>query len=760
MKRWLLGILLPCLLLVLALPAYAAPTVEMRAEASGGGRVRFGGWATILVDLTNQGAELSAELVATNLDGPVWERSPEYVVPLTLPAGAKKRVPLDLPVFNGGRIKVVLRSGGTVLQEQTVTLMNLSPDALYIGLLSDDELGVPALARLGGGREGAAQVARLTSGSFPSSAALLESFNVIALARYDTGTMSREQLRALEAWVARGGTLLLAGGPEWKRTFGALPPALTPVDVTGSREADLSSLAGLSGTPLAAKGPVSDGKQLRGQVLAADGATPLVVTDRVGTGRVVYLAADPSLEPLVGWTGLTGLLDRLLGAQVNAPFYDQGNLDNMMMGALQQFPGLGLPSAWVLGSILGGYMLLVGPISYWILKRLDRREWLWLTVPGLSLAFVGAVYGAGLGKQTNLISHRITVTEMAPGAEAATMTSYTGVYAPSRSRLDVDLGASRMVRPLAVFYGREGDRSVRIVYGDRTTVELLDLNNYSMKAFAVAEDVAVRGGLQISGVSVDQFGQLTGRIVNRLDRPVRDVQVAAGGDWESLGTLEPGQTSDEFTVDLAATNFGPKGVPMMMAPGPQEYSPENERRSMVLNALFGWERQQATTGVIAVTAWTDEPVVTPAVPAIGRTTGGTNLIYAKAPIPADPAQGQVPPGVVVGVHSSGPGYGRSPYGYSLGQGAHTFSMILPPIDPAKVAEVKLHTQIMGSSRGWSVAVKNQKTGEWAELENQAVQTLKDWQTYVGAGGLIELLIDVTEHEQMMPPTVSVMGVAG
>ena len=756
MKRWMPGLLLTLLLALYALPAYAAPSVDMKAEIAGGGRVRFGGWVTIMVDLNNRGGEVAAELVASNLEGPVWERSPEYVVPLTLTAGGKNRVPLSIPVFNGGRVNVRLRSGGTVVQEQSIDLMNISPDALLVGVLSDDELGIPALARVGG--EDAGQVARLGRETFPTSAAMLAGYDVIALARFDTGLMSRDQMQALEAWVGRGGTLLLAGGPEWKRTFGAMPPALVPVSVTGTKDVDLAGLEQIAGKPFSGKAPVSVGQVLRGQVLAAAGETPLVVVDRVGTGKVVYLAGDPSLEPLAGAPGVADLLDRLLTVPARGGFENKSNEDNMMMSALQQMPGLGLPSAVLLGSLLGGYMLLVGPLSYWILKRKDRREWLWLTVPVLSLGFVGAVYSAGLGKQINLISHVITVTELSPGTQAATMTAYVGVYAPSRSQLDVDLGQARLVRPLMVFSGNENERSTRVVYGDKTSVELLGLNNYSMKGFAVEHDLAVKGGLELVDVAVDPNGNLTGTVANRLDRPVQGLQITAGGSWAEIGNLDPGQTSAPFSLDLSQINRMGKGGPMFISSGPGP-GVNDQRREMVLSALFGWQREQVRPGAIMVAGWTDEPVAATGVPELGRMTQGTNLVFARAAIPADTARGEIPPGVVIGGHTSGPGFGRSPYGYSMSQGAHTFTMILPPVDPANVAEVKLHTQILGSTRGYSLAVKNQKSGQWVDLEAASVQTLKGWQDYVGAGGVMEILVDVAEHVEMAPPTVSVKGVA-
>jgi hypothetical protein len=486
------------------------------------------------------------------------------------------------------------------------------------------------------------------------------------------------------------------------------------------------------------------------------------VVDKVGTGKVVYLAADPALEPMVSWQGQADLLERALGLATTAQAYDGGSTEGAMQSALQQLPGLGLPSTLMLGSLLGGYMLLVGPISYWLLKRKDRREWLWVTVPALSLAFVAAVYAAGYGKQFAVVSHVITATQLAPGTQAASMTTYVGVYAPSKNTLTVDLGDARLVKPLMAYSGggTGGQKSMRISYGDRTTAELLGLNNYSMKSFSVEQDVTVKGGLELSNVSVDENGHLNAQVINRLDRPLSGVMAGSGQNWFDIGTLAPGETSVAFTLDL--TPVGPegfKGGPTIFNSGPTGPGLDAQRRWLTLQGVFGWNGGGVQSGTVVVAGWADQPLATPAVPDLGHTERSTNLIWEALPVPMDLAKAQVPPGVVLGARTSGPQFGRTPYGYSLSQGATTFSLIMPPVDPAHVAEVHVHIQALQGGGPWSLEVKNQQTGDWLPLGNSPEQTLPDWQRYVGAGGLIELRINVPDHLELAAPTISVKGVS-
>lgn len=741
-------------MLGLAAPAGAAPQVALTAKAANEGRVRTGGWVTVTVDLSNQGRELTGELVVEAKEGP-WDYKPQYVVPLTLPAGGTKRVPVTIPLQGVGTIHVRFESGGTVVNDQTVSLTTLPPDALLIGVLSDDELGVPALARLGQGGKGFnAQVVRMEAQTFPARASQLADFDMLAISRFDTATLNKEQFQALEVWVGKGGTLLLAGGPEWKRTFSPLPPALLPVNITGTAEADLSPLANLVGKPITGQAPISVGQVLRGQVIASAGDVPLMATTQVGSGRVVYLAADPSLQPMVAWPGQTDLFDRYLGVAPKFGKNEFRNTDGYVQDALRRIPGLGLPSVGLVALLLGGYLLLAGPVNYLLLKRFDRREWAWVTVPILSLGFVGAVYGTAYGTRSIQMTHVITTTELSPGTDTATMTAYVGVYAPSKTRLDIPVEGAKLVKPLFAYFGGEGaGATTRIVTGDRTTVQLLGMNNYSLRGFALEQDVATKGGLELTDVKLDANGLMTGRLVNRLDRDLHHVTVPiANQEPLKLGTLAAGATSDPIRIDLALA--GPRGG---WGWGWNGNDPDETRRAILINSFLEMNSMRGSSGV-PVLGFTDTPLMEPKLADMGRLYQGTNLVHVNLPIPVDVSQGFLPPGIVQGVPTDRNNLGFMPTGYSLHQGSVVFNLNLPAFDRSKVAEASLHlTHIGGGS--YTMQAMNHRTGQWVTLEAVPVQVLPNWEDFISQAGLVQVRMETSMHLEMAPPTISLKGVA-
>ncbi|NOG49686.1 MAG: hypothetical protein HND48_09765 [Chloroflexi bacterium] len=71
-------------------------------------------------------------------------------------------------------------------------------------------------------------------------------------------------------------------------------------------------------------------------------------------------------------------------------------------------------------AFLLAYVVLIGPVNYFILSRIGRREFAWLTVPGLIAVFTIAAWVTGFNlRGTDVTLSRLSVIESWPGAEDA-----------------------------------------------------------------------------------------------------------------------------------------------------------------------------------------------------------------------------------------------------------------------------------------------------------------------------------------------------
>lgn len=749
MQRLLRWLLVCAVLLTVALPAWAAPRVDMAVQLANEGRVKQGGRLTLWIDLTNLGGESSGELVV-ELDDE-YPHS-QYVVPYTLAAGTKKRIPVSFEPETSGQVAVRLYAGGERIAEKVVTPTWLPPGTPMVGVLSGDELGIPALTQFQSGNGQSGQVVRLDATTLADNAGLLDQFDVIALSRFDSASLSKEQLRALEVWVGRGGTLLLAGGPEWRRTIGPLPASLVPVEITGTRSVSLAPLGEATAKPLAEQGVVSVA-QLRGAeaTLSADGV-PLVATAAVGAGRVIYLAFDPGLNPLASWSGQVPLFNRLLGG-VGTNMGNQwfGSMDWQIQQALRRLPEWVMPGLGSMLMLLLGYLIVIGPVNYLILKRFDKREWAWLSLPVLSLLFVGGFYFVGFGRFEPVVSHLITITELSPGTGTGTTTSYLGVYAPGKRSFAVPVTGAGFIQPFQM-----GGRRVngRVVMGDRTTVEFPTMSNTTMSGFTMEQDITLTGGIDL--VEAQLSGRfLTGKLKNRLDRPIDGLAITVGGSSQLVGRLAPGETSELISLALDEVD------PLMMqrwgglrTPSVgEESTPDGQRRSMVLSYLFAQLPQQSNSGII-LSGWIETPFQEANFGNTGKLVQGTNLVYEILPLPVGGQSVEIPAGLIQGFPLDLTKVDRLPDGYMLRPGTATFGIVLPVLDVSKVGaiEVDLLQSFVKAS------VRNQKSGQWVPLTGQRM-LLEPWQDFISSLGVIELQYESDDHMNIPAPTVTVRGVS-
>jgi hypothetical protein len=134
------------------------------------------------------------------------------------------------------------------------------------------------------------------------------------------------------------------------------------------------------------------------RVLARVERQPLVVQAAYGLGRVTVVAFDLDRKPFTNWKEQNIFWERLLAGASIRPASSTGMVNepegiDQLVHHLDQFEGVPVISfGWVALFILL-YILLVGPLDYYILKRFVKRlEWTWITFPTIVLVVSVAAY--------------------------------------------------------------------------------------------------------------------------------------------------------------------------------------------------------------------------------------------------------------------------------------------------------------------------------------------------------------------------------
>lgn len=241
---------------------------------------------------------------------------------------------------------------------------------------------------------------------------------------------------ALLEWVRRGGVLLLPIGINRQQVARDLLPKLPGIDVTVQGSEALKSLPVLSlqWAKLGGQKPSLQNVEVtrlkpgpRMTELVRDGGLPVLLQTSLGRGRVILFAfdlEDPNVSTWEGYTALWGKLQQEIAPYVKraekghagvwAQHEDRNDLVDRLKASLETFEEITPVSFGYVALFLVIYILIVGPIDYFVLKKIFKRlEWTWITFP-LSILFLsaGAYYIAFQFKGVDLRTNKLDLIDI------------------------------------------------------------------------------------------------------------------------------------------------------------------------------------------------------------------------------------------------------------------------------------------------------------------------------------------------------------
>ena len=226
--------------------------------------------------------------------------------------------------------------------------------------------------------------------------------------------LDETKFKALEQWLRLGGEIVICIGSRGQELL--IPDSYWTRLVPGSfqfvdgqwKTSGLEMYAGakdpieLAAAESAAQMTVLESVQ--GRIEAYDGVgdagqRPMIIRQLIGFGQVIFVAVDLDRPPFVDWPARLRLLRRIsfgeeslgasdsstTGAQVS--HFGYRDLSGQLRAALGQFKGVTLVRFYWIVGLLAVYIVLIGPLDYWLLKKWDRFHWAWITFPSIVLGF-------------------------------------------------------------------------------------------------------------------------------------------------------------------------------------------------------------------------------------------------------------------------------------------------------------------------------------------------------------------------------------
>ena len=504
-----------------------------------------------------------------DIDGEVEIRVPStpgkymsYVRPISLQKDAEKVITINVPV-NQNRTKYTLNiyNGRDKIYEDSISTTAANNVTAFVGMLSDDFAGLSYINQVPAGAGGAMvpKVISLDEKNFPDDIFTLSAFDIIIINDYDTSRLSGLQYEVLKQWVSQGGTLLLGTGAKYGKTLSVFKD-----DFIVGAQGSIKSIATSKIYELATNGENKNEARVDAlpmdikdsRVLMEDKGVVLVQALNKGKGVVGITAFDLGQAPFVNWINGTAFAEKLLelvnsgltaDKNISAGYDYIRNNSYMLSNAINQFSELATAKTSNFYLILLLYVIIVAPLSYFILKKIDKRELMWITVPVFAVIFAVAVYISGSGTRlgeitTNMVSF-LNIDEKGN----ATSTTYAGIFNANKMKITVK--------------GKNGEKLIPVSDSNYSPINQ-PAGNEVMEAKVFADS---QGGIEYRNSSLLETrlvqiqeeaknvgrvemnlsfknGALTGTIKNSTNLDLVDCLIVGPEGYNKIDSLKKGET--------------------------------------------------------------------------------------------------------------------------------------------------------------------------------------------------------------------------
>lgn len=299
------------------------------------------------------------------------------------------------------------------------------------------------------------------------------------------------QLDALEAWVKRGGKLIISVARNGEKLLsnGGKLARFCPGEYVGLGQCANSSrletfcdsrqqLIAAQGEPL----PITELKESDGLVLIDDGnkkPAPLLINRAVGLGQVLFASFDLDSRRIMSWKGFTNLVSRLVsglggeqeeqtvqrsarGSSVSHFGYE--DLIGQLRVPLDRFSEVKFVKFALIAVLIALYILCIGPGDYFFLRKLlGKMELTWITFPLVSLVFCGLAIGISRMTRPNIIQlNQLEIIDIDTTEGRVRGSVWTNVYSPSGENCSIEIDSNhelgfKIDSDLVSWHGLPGD---------------------------------------------------------------------------------------------------------------------------------------------------------------------------------------------------------------------------------------------------------------------------------------------------------------
>ena len=503
-----------------------------------------------------------------------------YVKPISMQKSSEKEITINVPVgANRSEYTLVINNGQEKVYQDSFTIGMTSNNMTgFIGILSEDfnslsyinQLPAPSGATL------LTKVIKLDEKNFPEDIFTLDAFDVLVINDFDTSKLSKAQYIILKQWVNNGGTLVLGTGQKHTKTLGIFKDDFiqgsvnevktisTSIINSMGTNGDNKNSAQIDVLPLGVKDRT---------VLMEDKNVVLVQKLSKGNGVVGILAFDLSQTPFANWSNNSAFAQKLFEMinpnMVNLQNIKGNNIQNdygLYGDIVNRFSEMAKANTSSFYFILFIYIFVVAPLNYFVLKKLDKRQYMWISVPAIAIIFGILVYVAGSGTRLSKITtNMVSVLNIDKRGNAFSET-YAGILNSNKAKVNIVSKNGEKIIPLSDLNfntiagkvsGNE-EMEAKIFATEGGGIEYKNSSILQNKILRIQENSVNIGKLE-TDISTKN-GDITGTIKNATNLDFYDLYIITPSKYYVIKDFKSGKTCNLSTASVATSG----GLQQMM----------------------------------------------------------------------------------------------------------------------------------------------------------------------------------------------------
>ena len=212
--------------------------------------------------------------------------------------------------------------------------------------------------------------------------------------------------------------------------------------------------------------------------------------------------------------------------------------------------------------ILLFYIILIGPVLYFILKKMDKRHLIWIVVPAFSICFSLIIYIAGSDTRVkNLFMGYYSYLTYDENKQATEEVYFT-ISSPQNQKHSVSIDNDYAIVAIqdSMFYSEQekvknDTYKTSVLYGDeKTKIVMKDYAGFAPVYFKATSETKNQGDYQ-SDLTYYNY-QMTGSFVNQTGFDISNAFIVTSHSLVHIGNIDNESTSQVDDKEIVHLTYG------------------------------------------------------------------------------------------------------------------------------------------------------------------------------------------------------------